>query len=289
MSTDDLNKLASTPEKIYKLDQAAQLGDIVEDLQSNVCQGKDPCESAGCSHNCQRIENEAVCSCPDDLMLDSDFRNCVPFGSSRGADMCQIQNGGCEHKCVYDAPGYHCECEPGYRLDDNYRNCHDIDECVINNGGCSDKCLNYPGGYFCMCSNWRDEKLGADQKTCEPLCDRGFVYYGHACWRIYGKFDYWDAVDACKALIQNKMYKKQKYEHFISACKTCGKICFQSEKVVGAELASVPDQNVLRSILDHIKKLEDAENEFDAGDKYWVGLFRTASQNMLTPPDDWTW
>lgn len=199
LTTSDLEKIASIPEKVYKLDYANQMGDIIENLQSNICQGKDPCESAGCSHNCQRIENDAICSCPEDLMLDSDYRKCVPIGSTRGADMCKIQNGGCEHECIYDAPGYHCDCRVGYRLDENYRNCHDIDECVINNGGCSDKCVNYPGGHFCMCTNWREEKLGSDGKSCEPLCDRGFVYYGHACWRIYGKFDYWDAVDACKA------------------------------------------------------------------------------------------
>ena len=90
----------------------------------------------------------------------------------------------------------------------------------MNNGGCEDQCVNYPGGHFCLCSNWREMRLDTDGKSCRPLCDRGFIYYSHACWRIYGKYDYWDAVTSCQS--------------------------------VGAELASVADQNVLRSVLDHI-------------------------------------
>jgi len=216
-----LNDVASKTGNVYKLNDYAELSSVVIDMQSKICKGLDPCDFAGCTHTCHTVNQESFCTCPLDLMLDVDFKSCVAFGSSIGANMCMVQNGGCDQKCVYDAPGYHCECNTGYRVDNNYRTCHDIDECVINNGGCEDKCVNYPGGHFCLCSNWQEVRLDTDGMSCRPLCDRGFTYHSHACWRIYGKFDYWDAVGACKS--------------------------------VGAELASVDDQNDLRSILDHIK------------------------------------
>ena len=60
-----------------------------------------------------------------------------------------------------------------------------------------------------------------DGRTCVPICDRGFSYYGHACWRIQGTFDFFDARESCSS--------------------------------VGAHLAILKDQNHLRAVVDHIK------------------------------------
>jgi hypothetical protein len=60
-----------------------------------------------------------------------------------------------------------------------------------------------------------------------PICDRGFSYFGHACWRIQGTFDFFDA-------------KK-------------------SSSSVGAHLAILKDQNHLRAVVDNLKVLESQD------------------------------
>ena len=35
--------------------------------------------------------------------------------------------------------------------------------------------------------------------------------------------------------------------------------------------------------------MERNDTEFDPGEKYWLGLFRTADNDIFIPPDDWTW
>ena len=170
---DTLSLIASgNVDNVYRLSTASELDQIVNDLESKVCRAPDFCELAECSHTCYSDAERAYCTCPDELILDTDFKTCVSSTMSIGANLCSINNGGCQHRlesafktilkelrCIFDGPGHHCECEPGYRLDDNYRGCHDVNECMINNGDCSDRCINTPGAHQCICSNWAEEKL----------------------------------------------------------------------------------------------------------------------------------
>ena len=93
-------------ENRFKLNTFSELNSILSGLQSKMCRGEDLCGSAGCSHSCHTFENEAFCRCPAQLILDVDYKTCVPIGSSVGANMCNIQNGGCDHRyeSYYDQP-----------------------------------------------------------------------------------------------------------------------------------------------------------------------------------------
>ena len=93
-----LKNIASTSSLAYKLNSFDELNSIIGDVQSKMCPLRDPCESAGCSHSCLRFKSQSICKCPEELMLDIDFKTCVALGSSLGANMCQIANGGCDHR-----------------------------------------------------------------------------------------------------------------------------------------------------------------------------------------------
>ena len=114
---------------------------------------------------------------------------------------------------------------------------------------------------MCYCSDWKNFRLGVDQRTCEPICDRNFVFFGHGCWNFKGGKVNW-----------------------INAQLMC--------KQVNAELATAKDQNDLRLIADQIEGLaSDDDDGRVAGEKYWMGLFRSgpASGYAQDKPNDWTW
>ena len=115
-------------------------------------------------------------------------------------------------------------------------------------------------GHMCYCSDWKNFRLGADQRTCEPICDRNFVFFGHGCWNFKGGKVNW-----------------------INAQMMC--------KQVNAELAGASDQNDLRLISDHIEGLADQLDDRINGEKYWMGLFRSgpAGGYSQSEPNDWTW
>ena len=114
---------------------------------------------------------------------------------------------------------------------------------------------------MCYCSDWKNFRLGADHQTCEPICDRNFVFFGHGCWNFKGGKVNW-----------------------INAQMMC--------KQVNAELAGASDQNDLRLISDHIEQLADQLEDRINGEKYWMGLFRSGPAGggySQDKPNDWTW
>ena len=98
IAQDALRLIAGDDENSYKLNSASELGQIENDIKSKICRVADFCSEAQCSHSCYSDDERAYCTCPDDLILDTDFKTCVSATRSTGANLCSINNGGCQHR-----------------------------------------------------------------------------------------------------------------------------------------------------------------------------------------------
>lgn len=89
--------------------------------------------NGNCSHYCEFMEHQVLCSCPDMHTLVNQTQ-CVEN------NLCEIDNGGCSHLCEFKDHKILCTCPDTHQLH-NDTHCVLKNPCLSENGGCSHQCL----------------------------------------------------------------------------------------------------------------------------------------------------
>ncbi|XP_033229535.1 fibrillin-1-like [Belonocnema kinseyi] len=184
------------------------------------------CSDHGCSHTCERDEDQIRCGCPEGFELDEDEKTCKDVDECEegshvcsqkclnidGSYYCECLEGfelaedkktcfnepdpcddfGCSHECIRikDSESIlkvECRCPSGFGLHDN-KTCKDINECIEGNevNICSYGCVNTEGSYYCQCP--QGYKIAPDTKSCEDIneCSHENAGCSHFCNNIDG-------------------------------------------------------------------------------------------------------
>nr|XP_040570359.1 fibrillin-3-like isoform X2 [Lepeophtheirus salmonis] len=162
--------------------------------------------NGGCSHTCYSSQGQAFCMCPDDMKLDTDWKNCISNNDpeekvkekktcdSNGfeydpasdscidVDECGVNENICgEHgQCVNLNGSFECQCSDGYILYESNM-CQDINECESEQNVCdvNSYCVNLEGSFECRCSKGYilESNVCQDINECEDefICNHGSI------------------------------------------------------------------------------------------------------------------
>lgn len=140
----------------------------------------------GCEHDCHRIKDTNVCTCPPGYQLESS--NAVRCSKLHSVDPCMQAN--CSQKCVGKGKSYVCQCHDGYKLGQDGKTCKENDHCN-DYRLCPDEnsyCFNTPGGFECRCKTGFTKVNGICEDDdecfsgpCEHLCNNTIGSYHCEC------------------------------------------------------------------------------------------------------------
>uniref|UniRef100_H2Y969 VWFA domain-containing protein n=1 Tax=Ciona savignyi TaxID=51511 RepID=H2Y969_CIOSA len=201
-----IQEIAGDTSRAFIVDTFDQLsGVILNHVKQAVCYDVNECDTnnGGCSDTCVNTQGSFHCTCPENMILDSDLATCISntTGQRAAFDECSVDNGGCSDGCVDTLEGFNCTCAPGFVLKADLLTCEDADECL--DAMCSHTCVNTPGSYFCECP--KEYQMSEDRITCtlrasEADCDAGFMPKGHSCTQQNNEaLAYVPAEEACAA------------------------------------------------------------------------------------------
>ncbi|XP_062857261.1 complement component C1q receptor [Trichomycterus rosablanca] len=138
----------------------------------------------GCEHNCYKLNNTFICTCPSGYKLDSNAVSCSKVHN----DPCI--HAGCSHICLSEGKHYNCHCHQGFELGEDGKTCQDINDCK-NDRLCPDEnshCVNTAGGFECQCKNGftKEENTCKDidecvSAPCEYFCNNTSGSYNCEC------------------------------------------------------------------------------------------------------------
>ncbi|XP_017775137.1 PREDICTED: fibrillin-1 [Nicrophorus vespilloides] len=128
----------------------------------HTCVDLDECQqgTSGCSHGCINTHGNTFCTCPEGMMLDTDWKTCT--------DINECEDSPCSHECVNIVGSYKCACPTGYLIGpENLHECVDVNECESK--PCSHLCENTVGSFVCSCPDtWILKNNTCVQDNCPP-------------------------------------------------------------------------------------------------------------------------